>query len=78
MITVVRNDFKLGIYHERTWVIFFGWWWICIGSWESRMADVADSERRVRRSDQQVKRINDMRRGWRRCAAAIRARGEQP
>lgn len=53
MITITRSSFRLGFERRRSLTIFLGWWWVCIGSWDARMMDVAaldaESKRHARR-----------------------------
>lgn len=66
MITITRSSFRLGIEQRRALIIFLGWWWVCIGSWGDRMADVAESNERLRRNRHEARRLDAMGREWRR------------
>lgn len=65
MITITRSSFRLGVTPGRAPVIHLGWWWVCIGSWEARMADCAERDVTLRRGARQLRRMEARRRGWR-------------
>lgn len=62
MITITRSSFRLGVERRRTLLIFIGWWWVCIGSWDARMMDVAELDAESRRFRQRQRRSTMMRR----------------
>ncbi len=49
MITITRSSFRLGFERRHSLMVFVGWWWVCIGSWDARMMDVAELDAESRR-----------------------------